>query len=547
MKLWDRVINSFTGRRERLLERRIRQIMNYASSITAGGGGRGTWMGMPADEDAANKEYAENRPKIMQRAQDLDVNNPDIGGFHRTRVAQIIGSGVKFRLTLIAKELGISEKQAVEIGEKVDRIRDLHSENGGFDSQFGLEWEGKRQEKALLTMLVYGCCLIHRVWRNTPGPGGILPISIEMIPGSRISTPYDLFGSPLVNYGVQYADNHRTRVTGFWVRRVSMTIGNSFVPDYTWDFLPAEDCALLSLTEAAGIDQALPLCTRTMRMLRNRGEFMENTVESVRAQSAHYGVTKVAPGVDPYGLAADDRGAVAAGGMGFVDLGSCVKMLYSMNGEEVTWSTAKLPEPDLSGFMDCTDERMARGLASSKSRYTRSVKGLSFAGGRLEDQQDDPIIDQYRLTLKAGWQRINGWFLECLWLTGAVDLPGYNVGTRHLWNNFRSEFPGKVDVSPKDQAGASETNLMLRKTTPQRQIEGTGNDPRQTLREWAKWMKMCREEEELAGLPEGSLDILFSGKAVTSQSGDEVGSPTPAEEKQPGEDGKNENENGGEP
>lgn len=540
MNFLDRIF----GRRVRALQRQNamerRRFANQLGSISAanggvGRGGRGSWMGMPQDEDAANQEYARDRQAIMQRAQDLDVNNPDVGGFHRTRVAQILGAGVRFKHTPIADEVGLTEAQAVEIGEKVDRLRKLHSENGGFDAQKGHDWEGKRQEQAGLTMFVYGCCLIHRVWGVDPD--AILPLSIELIPGSRISTPYKEYGNPLVSFGVRYTDKRRSRVVGYYVRRVSSTVGNNFVPEFEWDWLPVEDCSLLSLTEPAGIDQALPLCTRSMRMLRNRGEFLENTVEAARAQSAHYGVVECAPGVDPYNLAADDRAADLGATMknSFIDVGSGVRMYYAMSGEKVTWSSAKLPEPEFQAFIDKTDERLARGLVSSLARFTRKVDS-SYAGGRLEAQQDDPIIDQYRLALRSAWHKVNKWFLEAVWLTGAVDLPGYGKATRHFWNEFSAEFPGKVDIDPAKTAAASEKNLMLRKTDPIQEIESTGADPRQRLRNWAKWMKMAREEEQKAGLAQGSLDILFSGKSVTTSAGDDVGAPDPTDEPQPGED-----------
>ena len=515
----------------------------YASSITAanggangtyGGRGRGSWMGMPADEDAANKEYAFDRIAIMQRAQDLHVNNPDVGGFNIMRVGQISGPGVHFKHAARAGELELTDDQLDAISEQIDRLRQLHSENGGFDAQKGCRWEGKQQERALLTMLVYGACLIHRVASNDPR--SVLPFSIELIPGSRISTPHDKLGDPLVSFGVRYADNHRTKVAGYYVRRVSMTIGNSFVPDYDWDFLPEADCSLLELTEPGGIDQALPLCARTMRMLRNRGEFIEAAVEAARAQSGYLAITQVAPGVNPWDMAQDDRQAKAAfRSIGPVNVGGGVSVLYDLNGQKTTMNTAHLPEPDFAAFWDITDQRIARGNGASVSAFTRKVLN-SFAGGRLERQQDDPILDQYRLALRAAWHRLNGWLLESIWLAGLVDLPGYSERTRHLWNQFRAEFPETPDINPQDTATANETNLMLGKTSPQRLIEKSGADPAMVLDERGRWLLATTKKEQELKLPDGSLSILYRGRALTSMAGDDIGAPTPTPEPQPGAD-----------
>jgi hypothetical protein len=531
------------GRRKLVEQLRLERSIyeNRLSTITAakgrGGGGRGGWMGMPEDEDAANKEYATDRYTVMQRAQDLDVNNADVGGFNRFRVGQILGAGVSFKHTPIASEIGLTEKQATDVGQQVDRLRRKHSENGGFDSQKGQAWEGTRQAQAMLTAIVFGSCIIHRVWR-TPRSPGTLPLSIELIAGSRISTPYDKRGDPLVSHGVRYSDDHRTRVVGYYVRRVSKTVGNSFIPDVNWDFLPIEDCSVLELTEIAGIDQSLPLCTRNTQTLRNRGEFIENMVESARAQSNHYGVTECAPGESAYDVASDDRSqSNTSYPNGFVDLGGGVRMLYTPNGQKVTWSSAKLPEPELQQFLNATDERLSRGFVASKSAFTRVVNN-SYAGGRLEEQQDDPIIAQYRILLRAAWHKVNGWFLEAVWLTSALELPGYSGANQHLWNEFRAEFPGKVDINPQDTAGASEKNLMIRKTNPLIEIERTGADPRSVVRGWADWTKLVRDEEARANLPEGSLDVLFSGKAITTSAGDDVQPAAGATADEPGSDPK---------
>lgn len=491
----------------------------------------GGWRGIQSDrdEDRVNKEYLFALSSVIQRSQDLDVNNPDLGGFHRTRVAQILGSGVKFKHAPIPEEIGVSDDEATAIAEQVNRLRQLHSNDGGLDSTGQNRSEGKLQEVAYLTAMINGCCLIHRVWRpeNT-----LLPLSIELIPGVRISTPNQRMGDPLLSFGIEYSDEHRTRVAAYHVRRVSKTIGDSFVPEYDWDRLPAEDCSLLSLTEQAGLDRALPIGTRVTRMMRNRGEFIESTVEGARAQAQHYGVTECAPGQDPYAAAEDDSNYIGPGGQGFTDLGGGVKMLYNMAGEKTTWSSAKLPDPDFSGFMDKTDERMARGLVCSLSRFTRKVNS-SWAGGRLEDQQDDPIIEQLRTSFLCAWHRVNAWFIEATWISDAVELPNYSAKTAVYWNQFAAGFYGRVHINPSDSMKARETAFMLRSCTPQQASAEDGTDLRENYRQWAQAIKIQREEEKKAGLPEGTIQILFSGRAISTSAGEEIAPPDPEVEEDP--------------
>lgn len=540
-KMWSR----FTGAESRELKRiivrkeraRFTAMNGGGSSISAANtqGPSPGWNGTPSnrDEDAGNKEYLYALAEVLQRSQDLDVNSPDLRGFHRTRTAQIVGPHVKFKSVPKPEEIGIEAEPLLKTTGEIDRIRHLHSRTGGFDSTGHNRSEGEQQQRAVLTSMIHGSCLIHRVWRPE---NKMLPLSLELIPGVRISTPYNRMGDPKLSYGIEYEDTHRTRVVAYHVRRVSKTIGDSFIPDFEWDRLPAEDCSLLSLTEAAGMDRAMPLSVANVRMIRNRSEFIESSVESARAQSQIYAVTETAPGTDPFNLAADDTDQTDTSGarpIGFTNIGG-VKMLYAANGEKVTSFTAKLPGPDFGDFMSVTDERLARGLTSSVSRFTRKVNS-SWAGGRLEDQQDDPIVDQYRRTFVSAWQRVNEWFLEAVWLAGAVELPGYSSANSVYWSEFRAEFPGKLHVNPADAMAAREKGYMLRTTTPQQASEEDGKDLRENLRQWGEAMKLVADTEKQYGLFAGTLMFLLSGKTISTSAGDDIGAPVPAEEPQPGQ------------
>jgi hypothetical protein len=521
------LLSRLFGNSNRSEKRQLRGTLRHfkaLNQITAASKSAGkNWPGIQISDgdDSLNRGYLTDLAETQSRAQDIDVNNPDIHGFHRTRTAQVLGAGVQFKLAPHSSEVGLEHDELLKISQRVNRARQIHSRLGGFDAAGLRRSEGKQQERAFLTALVLGSCLIHRVWR-TDGHYQ-LPLSLELIPGSRISTPFNRMGDPKVSYGVEYTDDHRTQVVGWHIRRVSKTIGNSFIPDYEWDFIPVEDGSLLSLTEIAGIDRALPLCTSTVRMLRNRGEFLEATTESARAQAKHYAVTECAEGADPWTVAGDDADETDTEGgtpVGFTNLGN-VEMLYTAKGEKVTWAAAKLPDPDLPGFMDATDSRISRGLVSSQSRFTRKVNS-SWAGGRLEDQQDDPIIDQYRDAFISAWQVVNEWFLDAVWLTSTADLPGYNATTRAVWAEFRAQFPGKVHINPVDTMNARALGYALRTMTPQRACEEDGLDLRENLREFAQAVKMCREIETEFELEEGTLDFLLSGKFVTATMGEEA-------------------------
>lgn len=511
-----------------------------AANMTGASAGWCGTPGSPADENA-NQEYMLALDQVLRRSQDLDANNPDVHGWNRTRTAQLVGKGVFFKCAPHHDEIGIDLKTCVETCRQIDRVKRLHSRLGGFDSTGHGYSEGKQQERAVLTMFITGRCLLHRVWKydaETP-----VPFSLELIPGSRITTPFDKMGDPLVSFGIQYNDPHRSRVVGYWIRHVATSRGNSFVPDFTWDFIPVEDAVLLSLTEMAGLDQALPASLSVMRMLRNRGEMIEQTVECARAQSKFYAFIEAAPGVDPYALASDDRdqtadslnpdpstGQLSEDPSGFMNMGG-VQALYGQNGQKMLWNNARLPDPDFTGFMEATDSRLARGLVTAKSRFTREVTS-SWAGGRMEDQMDDPVIDQLRESFLSAWQKIHAWFIESCWLSGVVHIPNYSTATAAFWTEYRAEFPGKLHINPVDIGNARKLGYELRTLTPQQACAEDGKDLEKNLGQWADAMVMVAAMEKERGLPDGSLAFLLEGKHIDTSAGAETtptGEPVPAD------------------
>jgi capsid protein len=511
--------------------RRRFKAINRISGIDAASFSRsGSWSGIQTHQgdDALSRAYAEDLDGVISRAQDLDVNQADLHGLHRTRNAKVLGRGISFKLEPHPDEVGMDATELQVLCRKIDRIREIHSAQGGFDAQGLGRSEGMQMQRAQLSCFVHGACLIHRVWRRDSRYS--LPLSLELIPANRISTPYRRQGDPKISYGIEYTDNLRTKVVGFHIRRVSMTIGDSFVPNFEWDFIPIEDASLLSLVEVAGIDRSLPLSTSVVRLLRNRGEFIDAVVGGARAQAQHYAKRKLAPGDDPYAAAADDATSSYSDGQSpypeqFVNING-VQTMFLASGEDMEFLSAQLPNPDFKGFSDIVDSRAARGLCSSLSQFTRTV-GNSFAGGRLEDQQDDPIVDQYRAAMESAWGKVNQWILEAIWLTGVEELPGYSAKNAAYWCQFRAQYYGKVHINPTDTMTAREKAYGTRSMSPQMGCEQDGVDFQRVGRQWAEATKYYRGLEKEFGLKEGELDFLLSGRAITTTGGNVVAPPAP--------------------
>lgn len=481
-----------------------------------GNQGKSKWTG---SSDDYNREYAEARDTVVARVQDLDVNNPDIRGWHRRRIAQLIGKGLQFKAIIRPDETGLSSDQCAELNQKINHLRDLHSRSFGFDAAGRGRCEGKLMEKSGISLVTHGEVLVHKVYLNSPGR--VSPLALEIIPATRLQTPHDKFADPKVSNGILYSDDRRTRVVGYYVYKPSKSMANTMVKDYAYDYLPADDVVLMQLTELAGIDRSLPAAVACVRMIRNKGEFIEAAVETAKVQSKRSGFVEVAENASPYNVASDDKqqegetSEFELNTVGSITVGG-TDLMYLSHGEKFINNAAKLPDPDYKGFIDVADERLARGLCTSKSRFTGAVTG-SYSAGRQEEQQDEPVAAQLLQTIVDGWQRVHCWFVESLYLTGAIELPGYSSETALYFHQARAQAPGKVHINPVDTAAARQIGYGLRTLTPQQACEQDGVDLVDNLTQWGEALKHARDTEIKFGLPVGTLDYVSkAAKGVTS-------------------------------
>lgn len=455
----------------------------------------------PPKEEQIFEGFQRDLVELQARGFDLDVNVGDIRGHNRGRSARCVGKGAAFKCVPLGAKLGLTAEQAAELGRQIDEIGDLHSDDGGFDAENKHRSEGILQYIAFLTHFVFGSCLVHRVWNTERGR--LLPFSIELIPGSRISTPYEKMGDPLVHNGVVYANAYRSRVTGWYVRRVPKTIGNSSVALPEWDFIGVDDGSMLELPEPAGVDRSFPNAVACMRLVFNRAEMTELNVEAARKHSTIHAVTKVKGGHNP-ALRAQDMQPE-----GWRDQDG-VKERFAYDGDETTLQTSFMPGPDYKGFHDVTDGKLARGLNTRKSELTRTNEG-SFSGGMQENQIDKPNVEVMRENFVDCWRSVQGWKLDACFLSGAVAMLNYSATTRVYWLNTRVRFPGEQPLNPVDHETAKNMRIANGTSSEISECEAEGKDYYEMQREKARAWKIRRQAEKDEStnefpIPEGTLD-----------------------------------------
>ncbi len=455
----------------------------------------------PPKEEQIFEAFQSDLIELQSRGFDLHVNVGDIRGHNHGRSARCVGKGAAFKCVPLAVKLGLDAEKASEIARQIDELGDLHSDAGGFDAAGRGRSEGILQYVAFLTHFVFGSCLIHRVWNTFRDR--LLPFSVELIPGSRISTPYTKMGDPLVHHGIVYADDYRSKVTGWYVRRVPKTIGNSSVALPEWDFISVDDGSMLELVEPAGVDRSFPNAVAAMRLVFNRHEMVELNVEAARKHSTVHAVTKVKSGHNPQQRAEDlyPEGWSERDG---------VKERFAYDGDETTLQTSFLPGPDFPGFHNTTDGKLSRALNTRLSELTRTNQG-SYSGGMQENQIDKPNVDVMRENFVDAWRSVQGWKLDACYLSGAVEIPNYTAATKVFWLNTRVRFPGEVPLNPVDHENAKNMRIANGTSSEITECEAEGRDYYEIQREKARAWKIRRQAEKDEStnefkIPIGTLD-----------------------------------------
>lgn len=491
------------------------KLSKFAVEAAGRSNGMANWQ--PEREDRWAEEYQTKIYDAQSRAVNLHITNADIRGHNHSRTARVTASGIEFKATPDAAEIGLTPEACVTFSARANRLRKLHSENGGFDASGRGRSEGILQFGAFFTAMIMGGCLVHRVWK--PGGNRLIPLALELIPGSRISTPFDMYGSPFVHFGVQYADEYRSEVTGYWVKRVPRTIGNASVQIPEWDFIPIEDASFLELIEPAGFDRSLPNCVAVTRLVFNRGQMFENTVESSRAHSEIYAVLNVS-GLSPYDAAADmaeTEGGTTADGVPYsfhtID---GTKVMVIGEKDKMDFRNVVTPGPDFVGVDGKYDERICRGLGGRLSEFTRRMDA-SYSGGMQERQNDIPQVDVMRKNFLDFWRKIHGWTLDAMFMTGSVEMPGYSVATKIYWMQARTMAPAEIPLNPVDHRNAQKLALAMGVANPYMLCEGDGHDYDAVLEGQALAVKARRDKEVKYGLPEGALEPLEKLPEIKSQ------------------------------
>lgn len=163
------------------------EILNTGYSYHGASAQKSSMAGWISKGGGVKEDIYKNRKKLVERSRDLYMGAPIATGVLKTIVTNTLGTGLKLKSTLDSQILNISEKEADELENKIEKEFELWADNKIDQAQLLNFYQ--IQELVFLTLLLNGECFIKlnyiESFRNP------YRLKLQIIEPDRVGTPRD--------------------------------------------------------------------------------------------------------------------------------------------------------------------------------------------------------------------------------------------------------------------------------------------------------------------------------------------------------------------
>lgn len=539
--------------------------------------GRGSYDG----GEAGSRRWSSRRQTAGSADEDLDADTLDRlrlrsrdrfrnDGMARAAIDslsdQVVGAGLRPRLRLDAKILGIQPEQATDLQRQAQSIWDEWCETADIR---GVSHFDFLQGLIFGSAMVSGDVVVRPVFYDDPRIPHRLSLRVEVIEGDRLDNPQGRENDPRIRNGVEInsatgapiaywiADSHPGDLQVGQVRRrrisAHSTIGR---PNVLHVFAPSRP----------GQNRGEPVLAPVLDTFKDCEDYIDAAVmrQYVAACFAAF-VTRPNPNQSAMYRATDDtRGGGTGERQEEMNPG---QILYQAPGEQVSFSTPP-QDTTFESFMTFVGRRLAAATGQPYEVVAKDFSKTNFSSARAA------LAEAIR-----GYRRRRSWFarqcltplyrlvLEEAWSAGLIELGSAErpllrtLSNGRVWIDPEWVTPewipigGTGWIDPKADAAADQVLLAMGVTTRDRIVaERTGGD-------WeADVAPQWQRESELVGRgnagqdsgasnpeqqdPDGEAQDQPAGEADRGDGGDD---PEPDPEGEDGGDGSTDGDGGEEP
>ncbi|AKL95006.1 phage portal protein lambda family [Clostridium aceticum] len=184
----------------RTVARKHLEVLNSGYSHHGASRTKKSLLGWLSTGGSAKEDIADNLALLRERSRDLFMGVPLATGAIKTTRTNVVGSGLKLKAQIDAKFLGMSDEEADEWEEKVEREFSLWADSVHCDAQ-RLNNFYELQQLAFLSWLMSGDCVVLLPVISRPN----MPydLRIQLIEADRVSTPYNKKNEDKIVSGVE--------------------------------------------------------------------------------------------------------------------------------------------------------------------------------------------------------------------------------------------------------------------------------------------------------------------------------------------------------
>lgn len=436
-----------------------------------GGGSGRAFAGMNSGGASISAALIGQLPMLRNRVRDLLRNHPLVWKAIRTRVSNLVGTGITPRAQWRddAKRAEVHQLWADSVPELgAEAPADFYA----------------MQALMVRELVGPGECFL-RIRRRRVTDGLVVPLQLQVLPSDFVPTwkNEQLAGGSAIKAGIQF-DAIGQRV-GYWMFPQHPGDYNSTATEPR--FVPASEVIHLYEVIEAGQIRGEPPLARVIKLAAQAGGYSEALVQRALIAACFAGFITAPEGTDPLDdLDADDP-TLEPGRMNRLD-----------PGESITFPNM----PDVGGsteaFVRDINQQFAAGADVTYEGATGDLSRVSFSSiraGLVEYRRQCEQV-QYHTIIPALRQVWREWIVQAV-VGGAIDLPAFStpIGRREA---FRVDWQPEAWpwVDPEADVAAYEKALDLGITSRRRVIVATGNDPDEIRRE----RRQDRDEDQADGV-----------------------------------------------
>ena len=494
----DRAVNAISP--ERALKREVaRQRLSLINSGYGNYGANSTKkavIGWTHGGGSHREDIEEHVDTLRQRSRDLYCGGSNIatGAVKRLRT-NAVGTGLHLKSTINEEFLGITQEEARELEETIEREFAHWAESENCDIE-RIDNFYQLQQLALLNALLSGDSFA--LMTTTKRIGSIYDLRIELVEADRVSTPDAERVNPLFCEGVE--KNSAGEVVAYHISK--------FHPLSFQDRQPREWVRVKAFGEKTGRRNAIHVMNRE-RIGQVRGvPFLSPVIETIK-QLGRYTDAEVLAAVinglftvfiekegasddiplgesvpDEMQVDAEDENSIELAPGAVIDLGE---------GEKANMVNPGRPNPNFDPFVMAVIKQIGAAL---EIPYEILIMAFSnnYSASRAAILEFFEVIKMYRAWFVADFCQpiYEEWLSEAV-AKGRVNAPGFfnDPIIKHAYCTAEWNGPGMRQLDPKKEVEAAELRVEGGFSTRQRETaELTGTD-------FYRNIKQRKREEEL--------------------------------------------------